>query len=122
MVGMIISINSMPTKLIKLQDGTLLEVDIAPGEAQQIAGGSVAKKVEATFSNIKPTLISACRPITEVWKELNKDMQVSQAEVEIGLSFSVEGDVYIAKSKVDANLKVKLTLKPKAELDLKPLN
>lgn len=103
----------MATKLIRLQDGTLLEVDIAPGEAQQIAGGSVAKKVEATFDKIKPTLINVCRPITEVWKELNKEMQVSQAEVEIGISFAVEGDVYIAKSKSDANLKIKLVLKPK---------
>jgi hypothetical protein len=103
----------MNTRLIKLQDGTLLEVEVAPDESQQISGGSVAKKVEATFDKIKPTLINVCRPISDVWQELNKDMQVSQAEVEIGLSFAVEGDVYIAKSKMDANLKVKLTLKPK---------
>jgi hypothetical protein len=103
----------MSTRLIKLQDGTLLEVEVSPGEAQQISGGSIAKKVEATFDKIKPTLINACRPITEVWQELNKEMQVSQAEVEIGLSFAVEGDIYIAKSKSDANIKVKLTLKPK---------
>jgi hypothetical protein len=103
----------MTTKLIKLQDGTLVEVEVSPGEAQQIAGGSLAKRVESTFDQIKPTLINACRPIADVWQELNKDMHISQAEVEIGLSFAVEGDIYISKSKADANLKVKLTLKPK---------
>lgn len=107
----------MATKLIRLEDGTLIEVEVSPGEAQQIAGGSMAKKVNSTFDKIKPTLINACRPITEVWQELNKDMHISQAEVEIGLSFAVEGDIYIAKSKADANLKVKLTLKPKEETE-----
>lgn len=103
----------MATRLIKLEDGTLVEVEVLPGEAQQISGGSVAKRVESSFDAIKPTLINACRPITSVWQELNKEMQIDQAEVEIGLSFSLEGDVFVAKSKMDANLKVKLILKPK---------
>ncbi len=104
----------MTTKLIRLEDGTLVEVEASPGEAQQIAGGSAAKRVESNFEKIKPVLIKVCRPITDVWQELNRDMQVDQAEVEIGLSFGIEGDVFIVKSKADANLKVKLVLKPKA--------
>jgi hypothetical protein len=104
----------MSTRLIKLQDGSLLEVEVSSSESQQISGGSLAKKVEVTFDKMKPTLISLCRPVAEVWHELNNDMQVSQAEVEVGLSFSIEGDVYIVKSKADANLKVKITLKPNA--------
>lgn len=107
----------MKTKLIKLQDGILVEVEAAQDEAQQIAGGSMAKKVESTFDKIKPTLINACRPIADVWQELNKSMHISQAEVEVGLSFAVEGDVYIAKSKTDANLKIKLTIKPKEVME-----
>jgi hypothetical protein len=105
----------MVTKLIKLSDGTLVEVEVAPGEAQQISGGSVAKKVESNFEKIKPALMKVCSPLADVWKELNKDVEINQAEVEIGLSFSLEGDIYIVKSKADANLKVKLLLKPKGE-------
>jgi hypothetical protein len=104
----------MATKLIRLEDGTLVEVDTSPGEAQQIAGGSTAKRVQSNFEKIKPVLINACRPIVEVWQELNQEMQIDQAEVEIGLSFGIEGDVFIVKSKTDANLKVKLVLKPKS--------
>jgi Trypsin-co-occurring domain 1 len=106
----------MSTRLIRLHDGTLIEVDVVPGEAQQIAGGSIAKRVESTFDQIKPTIINVCRPIADVWRELNKDVEISQTEVEIGLSFAIEGDVYIAKSKTDANLKVKLIIKPKSSI------
>lgn len=105
----------MPTKLIRLEDGTLVEVEAPPGEAEQISGGRMADKVNSTLSVIKPTLINACLPLKDVWQELNKEMQVSQAEVEIGVSFAAEGDVYIAKSKAEANLKVKLIIKPQQE-------
>lgn len=103
----------MPTKLIRLEDGTLVEVETSPDEAQQISGGSTAKRVEANFDKISPILRKVCRPITETWKELSKEMLVEQAEVEIGLSFEGEGNIYITKSKASANLKVKLVLKQK---------
>ncbi len=102
----------MNTKLIELEDGMLVEVAVLPDQAQQIAGG-FTDKVGATFEKIKPILVKVCRPITEVWAELNKDMQIEKAEVEIGLSFEGEGNLYITKSKAGANLTVKLILKPK---------
>lgn len=109
----------MATKLIRLGDGTLVEVQALPGEVEQIAGGRAAREVNATFEKIKPTLLQVCKPITEVWKELNQDVKMSSAEIEIGLSFAIEGDVYIAKAKSDANLKVKLILKPVEKIEHK---
>jgi hypothetical protein len=103
----------MPTKLIRLEDGTLVEIETSPNEAQQISGGSTAKRVEANFDKISPILQKICRPLTETWKELSKEMLIEQAEVEIGLSFEGEGNLYITKSKASANLKVKLVLKQK---------
>jgi hypothetical protein len=47
---------------------------------------------------------------------MNKEMEIEQAEVEIGFSFEAEGNLYITKSKASANLTVKLTLKPTKEL------
>lgn len=42
-------------------------------------------------------------------------MNIEQAEIELGLSFEGEGNLYITKSKAGASLTVKLTLKPKGQ-------
>ena len=102
----------MVTKLIQLGDGTLVEVDVPADQIQPISGG-FAEKVDATFEQIRPLLIRTCRPIAEAWKELNKDVRIEETEVEIGLSFEVEGNLYLAKSKAGANLTIKMLLKIK---------
>jgi len=102
----------MPTQLIQLDDGTLVEVEAKPDEVQQISGG-FAERVESTFDKIRPLLVNTCRPITAAWKELNQEMHIEQAEVELGLSFEGEGNIYVTKAKTGANLVVKLTLRPK---------
>lgn len=107
----------MSTKLIRLEDGTLVEVEALPDESQQISGGSTAKRVEANFNKISPILRKVCRPIANTWKELNQEMLIEQAEVEIGFSFEGEGNIYITKSKAAMNLKVKLVMKQKLPED-----
>jgi hypothetical protein len=102
----------MATKLIELEDGTLIEIEVPADQAQQISGG-LADKVQATFSKIQPLLVNTCRPIHAAWQEINQTMHIEQAEIELGLSFEGEGNLYITKSKAGANLTVKLTLKPK---------
>jgi hypothetical protein len=102
----------MTSKLIELEDGTFVEVEVPPDQAQQISGG-FADKVTATFDKIKPILIKTCRPIADAWKEINREMQIEQAEIELGLSFEGEGNLYVTKSKAGANLSVKLVLKPR---------
>ncbi|MFE4107830.1 CU044_2847 family protein [Almyronema epifaneia] len=103
----------MATKLIRLQDGTLIEAQVPEDQAQQISGG-FAQKVDASFERIKPLLLKACKPIAETWKELSRDMDIDQAEIELGIAFEGEGNLYITKAKTEANLTVKLVLKPKA--------
>lgn len=103
----------MSTKLIQLEDGTLVEVEIPPDQPRQISGGFV-KRVNNTFDVIKPLLIRVCHPIADAWEEINQDMNIEEAEVELGLSFGAEGNLYITKTKANANLTVKLKLKPKS--------
>lgn len=102
----------MATKLIRLAEGTLVEVEVPPDQAQQISS-DFAQQVDKTFAKIEPLLVKTCRPIMAAWKEISKEMEIEQAEVELGLGFEVEGNVYITKSKADANLTVKFVLKPK---------
>lgn len=102
----------MATKLIQLDDSTLVEVEVPTDQVQPISSG-FADKVDATFEQIRPLLVRTCRPIADAWKELNHEVNIEQAEVEIGLSFEAEGNLYVTKSKAGANLKVKMVFKPK---------
>ena len=103
----------MTTKLIKLSDDLLVEVEMteAPNQPKQIS--SATQKVNATIDEIKPLLLKAARPIVAVWEELNQELHIEQAEIELGLGFEAEGDLFIARGTANANLTVKLTLKPK---------
>ncbi|NEO84182.1 MAG: hypothetical protein F6J87_08005 [Spirulina sp. SIO3F2] len=102
----------MATKLIELEDGTLVEVEVPDDEARQISSRA-ADAVNTTFDKIKPILKKAVRPITEVWGELSQEAELEAAEVEINFSFEGEGNIYITKAKTGANLSVKLIIKPK---------
>ena len=101
----------MASHFIELQNGILVEVEPNEDQLQRISGGTTS--VEKTIDAIEPLLLKACKPIVEVWQELNKDLAVSEAEVEIALGFEAEGNVFIAKSKTNASLTLRLTLKPK---------
>ena len=102
----------MASKLIKLEDGTLVEVEVTGKEVQQIAGG-LAEKVDATLNKIKPVLLKTCQPIVAAVKDLLEDVDLEQVEVEVGLSFDIEGNIYVTKTNFGANVLVRMTLKNK---------
>jgi len=102
----------MATKLIQLEDGTLIEVEVPGDQVEQISGG-FADKVNATFDKIQPILVNTCRPIISAWKELNQELYIEEAEVEVGLSFEGEGNIYVTRTTAGANLVVTLKLKPR---------
>lgn len=104
----------MGKKLIELEDGTLVEVEVPGEQVQEISGGFV-QRVEETFEIVHPILVRTCRPVIRAWKELNQEMNIEKAEVELGLSFSATGNVYITQSTACANLKIKLVLAPENE-------
>ena len=102
----------MASKLIRLKDSTLVEIESTGTGVSAIAGG-VADKVDTTLNTIKPLILKACEPISEVYHELNEKMNVAQIELELGLGFEAEGDLFITKAKGHANFVVKVTMKPK---------
>lgn len=102
----------MSTKLIELEDGTLVEIEVTEEYAKQISSG-FSDKVNSTFNKIQPILVNVTKPIVTAWQEINQDMNIEKAEVELGLSFEGEGNLYVTKSKASANLVIKLILRPK---------
>lgn len=104
-------------KLIELNDGTLVEIEIPGDQVEQISGG-MAEKVNTSLESLKPLLVNTCKPVAEVWEELNKDMKIDSAEIELGISFEGEGNLYIAKASAKANLTLKLIIKPNKEKNI----
>lgn len=104
----------MPSQLIELQDGLLVEVEVPPDQVQRIAGG-LPEQVDESINAVHTLLLKACQPVVSVWSELNKDMSISGAEVELQLGFSAQGSVFLAKASGSANLKVKISISPKTE-------
>ena len=102
----------MDTKVMQLSDGTFVEVELSQEQVQKVSGGK-KRKLDTSFERIIPVLKNVCQPISSVWKELNKELHIEQTEVEIGLSFEGEGNIFITRSKASANLVVKMTFRPK---------
>lgn len=104
----------MASKLIRLDDETLIEVEVepVPGQVQQISGGSTAARVESSLRDIAPVLRKVCCSVLDVWEEHNQATHLEQIEVEVGLSFEGEGNIYVTKAKAGATLKVKMILRP----------
>jgi Trypsin-co-occurring domain 1 len=100
------------TKLIELDDGLLVEVEAAPGEVREVSGG-MAKRVTATFETLRSVLTTSCRSILGACDEIGEGTNVDHVEVELGLSFEAEGNIYITKATGGANLIVKFIMKPK---------
>ncbi len=107
-------VNEMASKLVELEDGILMEVDVQADQVMPIAGGGLQiSQVSNSISSIEAILLKACKPVTNVFKELNKDMFVNEVEVGIELGLEAEGNFFIAKGKSNASLSITLKLTPK---------
>jgi hypothetical protein len=101
----------MATKLIQLEDGLLVEAEVPEDQAEPISGGAV-ERVNSTLDGIEPLLVKACKPIAAAWQQLSGEVQIDYAQIALGVNFTGEGSVYIAKATAGANLTVTLVLKP----------
>ena len=100
----------MGSRLYKLDDGTLVEVE-TQDNARQISV-DVAGKIDTTFEkSIKPVLKKTCTSVSQAMKEIREGANLEQVEIELGLSFETEGNLYITKATVGANILVRMTLK-----------
>jgi hypothetical protein len=100
------------TRLIQLNDGTLVEVEASANDVQEVSSRA-AERVQQTLDRVQPLLVHACRPVIAALEEIGENADVDSAELELGFSFEGEGDVYIAKFKGGANLLVRVSLKPR---------
>jgi hypothetical protein len=102
---------SVVTKLIELSDGMFVEVDAPHDQVEEISGGA-AERVASTFEKVRPALLTMCRSVQSSFEELRGSTTVERAELEVGLSFEAEGNLYITRSKANANLVVRFVFSP----------
>jgi hypothetical protein len=103
----------MTTSLIEIRDGIRVEAEVQESEFKPIASGIVRKEIGKSFDQIIPILHSVSSSIASAWQEMNQDVIVDQAEVQINFSFEGKGNLYVTQAKAGANLSVKLIFKPK---------
>lgn len=96
-------------KVIKLNDGIEVEVDVQENQAREISDENV---VDSSIDRIQSLLKKVLQPISETFNELDKDVCVDTVKVNIGVKIGVEGNFILAKSTAGANIQVEMTLRP----------
>ena len=97
----------MMKKLISLDDDVLVQIDILPGQVEQISGDLISK-VSSGLSIIEPVILKVYEPIKTVLNNQDENSKIKEVEVEFGFSFEAEGNIFITSSKASANLIIKL--------------
>lgn len=96
-------------KVIRLNDGVEVEVEVDENEAQEIsADGSV----DSSIDKIHSLLAKVMQPISNTYKELSRDVNIESTKVTVGVKIGVEGNFILAKSSAGANIQVEMTLRP----------
>jgi len=93
----------MAKQIITLADGIRVEAESTESE---VAAGD--GKVDTTIESIRPTLLKVIRPVAAAWNELSNEITVEKAEIELGFGFEASGNFFVASTKGNVNLKVKL--------------
>jgi len=96
------------TKIITLDNEIEVEVEINSNQAEEISDTNV---VDSSIDKIESLLTKVMKPISNTYKELNKDMNIESAKVAIGVKIGVEGNFILAKSSTAANIQVEITFK-----------
>lgn len=101
-------------KIIKLDDDIEVEVEIDDNQAHEISDYT---KVDASIEQMQSLLTKVIKPISNTYKELNKDMCIDSAKISIGIKIGIEGNFILAKSSASANINVKMKLKPTKKIN-----
>jgi hypothetical protein len=98
------------SQLIQYADGVIIQIaqrDPTQPVSFTGVGNRIAKQFDAAIQILDPLL----KPINEVIGRTLRNSSISEGKIKLGLSFSAEGDVYVAKMTGEANLEITLTYK-----------
>jgi hypothetical protein len=96
--------------IIKLQDGIEVEVELSESQVREISYNS---EVNSSIDKIQDLLLKVVKPLSNTYQELNKEMEIKEAKITLGVKVGVEGNFILAKSSAGANIQVELTMSKK---------
>jgi hypothetical protein len=103
------------TTYLQFRDDIIVEIG-SPSDGKREMHAANAEQVDTTMEMVGQMLSRILAPIGDAFKHLHDVLDVpiavEGAEVEIGLAFSAEGNIFVAKSKAEGTLGVKVTFKP----------
>jgi hypothetical protein len=97
-------------KIIKLNDGIEVEVEVSSEEAQLISHNTIT---DSSINQIQSLISGVCTPIGQTLNSIAKDIDIESTKVTIGVKVGVEGNFILAKSSAGANIQVEMTLRMK---------
>ena len=101
----------MASRYIELKDGITVEIG-GPRERREEMSSAKLERVESTIDMLANVVEKIFRPIGDslanMRKGLDTPIEIEKAEVEVGLSFSAEGGVFITKVSAEGSLTVKI--------------
>jgi hypothetical protein len=95
-------------KIIELNDGLEVEVELSENQAREI---SFNQKINSSIEDISGLLSKVIKPISNTFKELNKQVELSETKVTLGVKIGVEGGFILAKSTAEAHIQVEMVLR-----------
>jgi len=95
--------------IIRFADGVMVEVAPNPTPGEPVSGRSVERTSQA-FQAAAEVVGLALKSVVSSVQRAVRESGASTAELEFGVGFSVEGNVYVTKISGEGNLTVKVTI------------
>src|SRR5437762_2346668 len=96
--------------VVMFNDNVMIEISGDPGRAQPITANQVAN-VNRNFSDAVAAISNFVQPLATTVQRSLAEIDVESAEIEVGFSFSAEGNIVVCKASAEGSLSVKLTVK-----------
>lgn len=95
--------------IIQLMDNILVEVEVPESRAISISS-SYANRVNSSLSSIALLIHQVSEQVVNSLKTATQSDNIIRAEVEFGINYAEEGEVYLTRSRAESNISVKLTI------------
>lgn len=97
------------SQIIHFADGIMVEIAASPDRTAPISGKS-AERVPYAFQAATEMVAGVIRSfLASTSKELVA-VGIKEAEIEFGIGFSLEGNIYVTKTKAEGNIGIRFKL------------
>lgn len=99
------------SKIITLNNGLEVEVD-SKDDFREISSRSDSK-IDSGVDAMTDLLTKVADPIKEAVQKISEKSTVEHVKVGVGIKVGAEGNFFVAKSSVDANIQIEMMIKGK---------